>query len=713
MKFNKDYTDTLEILHNKEYSCFAKVFVETAGALGKDIRKDYVGADLHGYDLIGQDLSGVNLRGADLSGADLRGAIGYRQAGVKLDGALVDIDYVPPGWEEIDKAFLSAERDEQPSDEQLIDFFDGALPGWKLALTGNVPPRDIVPTLVSKLENWLDNAAKPGVLLLTGAGGDGKSTAALHTAAYLVDSGRWTCLYRRAADAIIPPNLFRDLPQRDNHGWLVLMDDADNGKAAILEAVKQAATRTDIHLLLVARLADWDGAGTPDGLWRDSAEFTRQELKGLTAAEAGRIVAGWRDLGDGAMGKLTGQDEAAAATALLAHAHDGAARLGEGALLWALLMVRRGEDLPDRVLKTLRGLDRSKVCGVYSVRDVYIAIAAMHAENQLYLTPRILAKALNCDENTLQTRALRPLRLEAMLGGDDAFLLTRHRRIAEVVVRKLAEDGEDPWRFMPLLAGAAVKDFRVNHTGDPNIREWTFNLARHFAGQPGRESVAQAVAKAVHLADPNSYGPLTARAQIYRRTNDPAGAFRILLAAGDKFATHRSILYEWGTVAGALGEHALGVWLVARALADGSGNMDNQRYKLLLAGLGVAFEQLHRSEGDPAFLTARAACGQLGLRLPELDPITASRFQKHADAGTRAGIREMTPDAAVKAIHDAVIKAAVSLVQKPMVRSTERPEINPVYFLKLLGKPGEYRYSQLLRAVSPTKPAVPRPKTSK
>ena len=53
-------------------------FVAFAHAAGKNIERDYRGADLRGYMLRGQDLSGVNLEGADLRGADLRGATGYQ-----------------------------------------------------------------------------------------------------------------------------------------------------------------------------------------------------------------------------------------------------------------------------------------------------------------------------------------------------------------------------------------------------------------------------------------------------------------------------------------------------------------------------------------------------------------------------------------------------------------------------------------------------------
>ena len=41
-------------------------------------------------------------------------------------------------------------------------------------------------------------------------------------------------------------------------------------------------------------------------------------------------------------------------------------------------------------------------------------VAAMHAENQLYLSRAVLAFALGCDADELERKALLPLRREAM-----------------------------------------------------------------------------------------------------------------------------------------------------------------------------------------------------------------------------------------------------------------------------------------------------------
>src|SRR5687768_9082682 len=97
------------------------------------------------------------------------------------------------------------------------------------------------------------------------------------------------------------------------------------------------------------------------------------------------------------MGKLKGRNKSDAVTALLGHARDFATRKEDGELLGALLVTRQGEDMRAHVRTLVNGLRRSPVIKTYSVRDIYTMVAAMHAENQLYLSRSVLAFALGCD----------------------------------------------------------------------------------------------------------------------------------------------------------------------------------------------------------------------------------------------------------------------------------------------------------------------------
>lgn len=616
----------------------------------------------------------------------------------------------PPGWQVVMRDTLAATRSDAPTTGQLIGFFDGQLPTWNLALAPSVSPRNIVDTLTAKFANLHGGARRPNVVLLSGAGGDGKSTAALQVAARLVedDGHSWTCLHRQASHAVVPPALFNDLPIRPDHAWIIVIDDADNGAFKVWDAVKAARARTDVHVLLIARLADWSMSAPKPGQWGEFCDFSSDYvLKDLKEDEALRMVRGWHSLGDAAMGELRGQTAEDAARALFGHARDLGARREEGTLLGALMMARQGRELRQRVRSMLGGLPNTPVIGSYGLRSVYTMVAVMHAENQLYLTPRVLAKALGCDVDELERRALRPLRQEAMLNGGDAHLLTRHRSIAEAAIAVLEEDDQEPYQWPPLLAKAGKKDF-LQTRDKTHVEEWTFNLARHFAKTERRWPIARAVAKAVLDAEPGHYQSVTACSQIHRITEDAAGGFRILLATGERFRERRDVLHEWGTVAGKLGDHGLSAWLGGCSLADHGAELSPERCKLSLAGLGVAFESLYKKTlTDSRFVRAQAACGQLGLMLPGLDPTALGYFEKYVAAGRKAKVPSHSPADAVKAIGAAVILAADEVEHRE--DSKEHPRIDPVYFEKLLGEPEDYRYDALLRMISPPRSAKPSP----
>src|SRR5262249_3334304 len=140
----------------------------------------------------------------------------------------------------------------------------------------------------------------------------------------------------------------------------------------------------------------------------------------------------------------------------------------------------------------------------------------------------------------------------------------------------------------------------------------------HFVDQGVRRwPVARSVAKAVYEAHPENAESLTAYASILRRSGKASEAMDFLKAAGERFREHRSVMYEWSTVAGATHDNGLGIWLSGRSLADARDSMDPIRFKLSLAGLGVGFRQLFQTTKNKAFAAGQAACGQLGLRLEE------------------------------------------------------------------------------------------------
>lgn len=602
---------------------------------------------------------------------------------------------IAEGWEVVDAEALALKTAKRPSAQEMSDWFDGQFPRWEVALAEGVRPRQKVEDIARRLDAAHDRAPQPRVVLLTGAGGEGKSAALLQTAALLLRGTQsWTCLWRASAAAVVPEDLFTRLEQRPGHAWVVLIDDAENVVASLPTALRRIQPRTDVHLALAARDADWSIRGGTDTMWAGVAAFSREVIAGLDAEDARRIADGWVAYGNEAMGHLSGRTAEQAAHALLGHAQEQAARKEEGALLGALLISREGEDLKGRVTRLMEPWASADGIGGRSLLDIYALIAAMHAENQLYLSRAVLALALGCAEEELDRGPLRVLRREAMVDGGTTYVLTRHRRIAEAALGWLAETGYDVDRAYTLLAHAAERNASTHGRFDPDIALWRSELARHFVDRgKSRWSVAVAVAKALFEAAPKDAHRLTVYASTLRRTEQPGAALALLRRDGQPFLARRDVRYEWSVAAGKSGDYGLNVWLAGSSLADDRAlELDVTRCKLSLAGLGAAFRELHRLTERWSFAVAQSACGRLGLMLPELDAVTSGHLDEYAKVAPMAADHPVEAD--IETLRASVIAASYDV----------DPANEPLFYERQIGDPDSYRY-RMLHTVLAGKPA--------
>lgn len=595
----------------------------------------------------------------------------------------------PEGWQIIDAARLAGMTATRPTAEQMSDWFDGSFPHWEMATVEGVLPRQIVDDLVRGFEAAHHTAPRPVVRLLTGAGGEGKSAALLQTAANLLRGGQlWICLWRQVSIAELPADWPKLMPRKDGLAWIVAIDDAENVGGKLPDALRSLRARTDVHLILAAREADWTLRGLGDGMWQSVAEYRRVPLAGLDEEDARRIAESWAAWGDTAMGKLRGQTSERAAKALLDNARELAANREEGALLGALLITREGEALRERVVRLMTPWENAPSVGGRSLLDIYAMIAAMHAENQLFLSRSVLAYALGCEEVDLDRAPLRVLRREAMVDGGTTYVLTRHRRIAEVARDWLVASGYDVDRWYSFLAQAALSEFVRRRSGNPDINSWQWDLTQHFVDRgPSRWPLARAIAKALVNIDPNNAHLLTNYSGTLRRTERPGEALALMREHGHRFKGDRGFLYEWAVAAGSVGDHGLDAWLAARSLADSRGEQFKPKHiKLALAGLGGAFQKLVASTGQRKFADAQAACGRLGLRLADLDPRALRAFEK--DAGSAIGI---SPS----------LESDIATLSNSVVGASYEAEPENSHCLDaLIGEPESYSYSILAAALS-------------
>jgi predicted phosphodiesterase len=601
---------------------------------------------------------------------------------------------LPEGWQIIDAAQLAEITASRPSVEEMADWFDGSFPRWEVAVAEGVRPRQIVDDLVRTFEAAHHTAPQPLARLLTGAGGEGKSAALLQTVARLLRGAQsWRCLWRQSAAADLPDDWPALMPRNQGQAWIVAIDDAENIGAGLPEALRKLGARTDVHLILAAREADWTLRGLHDTMWEGVANHRRLPLAGIDGEDARRITDGWEAWGPAAMGKLQGQTSESAALILLESARSLSANKEEGALLGALLMVREGEELRQRVNRLMTPWTMASGVDGRSLLDIYAAIVAMHAENQLYLSRTVLAYALDCDEAELDSGPLRILRREAMVDGGTAYVLTRHRRIAEVARDWLVENGYNVDQWYSVLAWAAHSEFKNRRSGNPDINRWQWDLARHFVEcGASRWPVASAIAKALFNSDTSDPLLLTNYLSTLRRIGKAKDALALMHTHGPRFRRHRDVLYEWSVAAGAAGDYGLNVWLAARSLADDrSYSLDSKRCKLSLAGLGAAFRELAASTARREFLKAQAACGRLGLSLTDVDPKTRGFFKEDSEALPLGVNQAASPENDIATLKKLVVTA-----------SYETAPENDRGMDDLIGEPDAYRYQQLSAALSNT-----------
>lgn len=583
------------------------------------------------------------------------------------------------GWRIIDAATLAQMTETRPSAAEMTDWFNGSFPRWEVAAAHGVQPRKAVDDLVRKYRGAHSGAPRPVVRLLTGGGGEGKSAALLQVAAGLLrdETQNWSCFWRQASAAPLPANWPDLLPRKVGHAWLILVDDAESIGKELAETLKKLGARTDVHVLLAAREADWMLSGITDPIWNAISDFGRVLMAGLDAEDAQRIAETWAAWGDEAMGKLRGQTPETAAKALLGHAQEFAAKKEQGALLGALLKTREGEDYRDRVRRLMEPLREAPGIGSHKLLDIYAMIAAMHAENQLYLSRAVLAYALGCDEQDLDRGPLRTLRQEAMLDGGASYVLTRHRLIAEVARDWLVESGYDVERVYPALAVAAVSEFKDRYSRNPDISKWQFGLSKHFVDQgPVRWPVARSIAQALFVAFPEDFLYLTNFGGVLRRTERPGEALKVFSEHAKWFPGRRDVLYEWSVAAGEAGDPGLNVWLAARSVADDRGKpIDPKQAKLSLAGLGRAFETLRMPE-------AQAACGRLGNEMPEQNEKDIAFFERHIKAAPAPKARTLETD--------------LEILRKAALQASYEAEPDHSAGLDAqIGEPDSYRFTML------------------
>ncbi len=555
---------------------------------------------------------------------------------------------MPDGWELIDSKFIASRSRQEINDNAFIQYFDGAVPSWHQELIRALPLRNASAKAVEILKQAKDQD-RSTMLLLSGAGGEGKSTALIQVSYALYQSGDWHLLLHTHGDKPLPIEQLRDFPA--DKPWLIISDDADliaGNLSATLSWISQH--RRDIHFLLAARQSDWYSAGGTRVGWSQHCAFYEIILGKLEQNEAEAIVQLWRKYGDQGLKNLHSSTHEEASHKLYQASLDQAGK-GEGAFLGAMLTVRLADGLKDHVRLLLARLKKQEIkqSGGKTLLDAFAAIALMHLEGFDFLSAPVLSQFIydNPDKSP-KGGILIPLGKEAAATSAGKFIFTRHSIIAKVAGELLEQDfAVDSQEIFALLGAAAIKA-KGKGTYILELGKWNYDFPEHFL-KTNRQQTAIVIGKFQLECDPGNLKLLTNLAKLYRKSDNAAQAAQLFhnYSAGKK---DRAFYYEWGTAEGTAGNHALNVLLAAVSIADRTtfAPPDNKQAKLSLAGSGVAFEQLYGQYHESIFRDAQHACRVLGLCL-FLDTRAEGCFTKDCESTSKQGAPDMDIQQAVDA----------------------------------------------------------------
>lgn len=560
----------------------------------------------------------------------------------------------PQGWKRIDDRFLQEHSQKKPSIDTFLSFFDGAVPSWNRDFLHVIPPRCAVQEATDTLQKQHD-AARTAMVLLSGASGEGKSTALLQTALALFESSAWNLLWHESEKEVLPLETLRKLPS--NKPWLIVSDDADQIVQNLGNLLPWlASNRTDIHFLLATRSTDWYAAGATRIAWSQHCALREITLGKPDPEEAKTIIKLWSEFGEAGLKALYGTDPGEAARRLQEASTD---EQGEGAFLGAMLKVRVAAGLKDHVKLLLSRLSTRKIDRGrdHTLLDAFAPIAFMHAEGLSFFSVPVLAQYIYGDPSKgVKSAIMNPLGREAAASSGGSFLFTRHSIIAKVAAGLLEEDfGVDPKDVFRELGRAALEARQYAHI--PELKKWEYDYPKHFIDSD-RESIGLAISRAELSVDPGNCHLLTNLANLHREAGAPEEATRLFRTFGGDTKNARHFYFEWGVAEGNAGNAALDAWLAAAALSDWHFTVspDNDNAKLILSGLGVAFGALYDSYRDATFRDARGACGVLGLCL-RLDETARGYLNRYYSEAIDQGMPKMETDQAFDAFEAGIAAA--------------------------------------------------------
>lgn len=547
------------------------------------------------------------------------------------------------GWQLIDGAFL----DSLPalSSDELLRYFDGAVPTWRHATSSVIPRRQGAEKLTARLAQIAHDNVARSMHLIRAAGGEGKSTLLLQSAADVARTGEWSVLWRTSPTEGISSDQIDNLdPTRR---WLIVADDADGivpGLAASAENLSQTG-RTGVHFLLAARDADWRSAQGPRKPWSNWLDHPSDiVLRGITSEDANAVMSAWEFAGPLGLRELAAiSDPVERAAAFESAVRDAAVRQDEeakknrpqeGSFFGGLLAVRFGQNgLQAHVRTFLQRLEHMHIeHGNCSLFEALLYVAACHGTGIPGIDEQVLADLVGVPREWVQRYVVRPLGEEAAAVHSAGHALTRHSQVAGAILVEAEEtfgiDLAEIWARVVRQTVLTGRDIRMSRSWFADVLHAGPHLQKALPRQlpnERRKAIAIAAAKADVNAEPDRLTPLVDLGKTYRnaKEHEPSvQVFRENLATVstkvDYHETIRGYWFEWSTCeghrSGAIACALASAWLGGLSLSDhlNPAPITPADVKLGCAGLGASFGRLAQSSHNCPFAKARRAVAFLG-----------------------------------------------------------------------------------------------------
>lgn len=562
---------------------------------------------------------------------------------------------LPKGWVIVDSKYLK-DLAKGLTAEQALSFFDGRSPIWREALAPQIPKREIVHNLVQELES-ARVAGGLQVTLLTGAAGEGKTTALLQTVCELVNNSKdWHVLWHDDPSTPLPAEYIARLPRGGT--WLIVSDDAELIARRVFETTQFLTERKDIQFLLCCRDTDWKAEGADRFNWKNyNVGFVDAPLRGLSTSDAEEVVIAWSKYGKDGLKELNNLAAKDATLHLMEAAKSEEAGNNKGTFFGAILQVRLGAGLKEHVENLLEKLSKRSIGNNKTLSDAYSYIAAMHAEDLQFLSKEVLAEALQVKLSDLKRVILAPLGEEAAIATTGRFVFTRHRAIANVSLQILSDEFDlDPENLYVDLVQSARHAYNAGTYID-NLGDWNF-LSSHFSNS-GNYALGIRLAQSALEIPGNEEYLIVKLAQLYREGGQPEQSVKVFRSLISKIQRNeRPFYYEWSTAEGNIGHHAISVWLSAFSLSDEVMRQlpDNHQSQISLNGMSIAFAELYEKSNLQVFIEACGAAAQLGFCL-NLYPKTKDWLTINYNRAKAAGVKDVSPQVAFERLRTGIVAA--------------------------------------------------------